>query len=77
MHEPVWEFLIVNYLFLGGLSAGLYFVSGLATWFQEDGQSAFPRHARWGALLAHYRSNPHINPALCDEWIVEQVFDKN
>jgi formate-dependent nitrite reductase membrane component NrfD len=52
MHEPVWEFLIVNYLFLGGLSAGLYFVSGLATWFQEDGQSAFPRIARWGALLA-------------------------
>lgn len=31
----------------------------------------------WGALLAHYRSNPHINPALCDEWIVEQVFNKN
>ncbi|MBK8573654.1 MAG: polysulfide reductase NrfD [Geothrix sp.] len=52
MHEPVWEFLIVNYLFLGGLSAGLYFVSGLAAWFQEDGQSAFPRLARWGALLA-------------------------
>ena len=46
MHEPVWEFLIVNYLFLGGLSAGLYFVSGLAAWFQEDGQSAFPRLAR-------------------------------
>jgi len=52
MHEPVWEFLIVNYLFLGGLSAGLTFVSGLAAWFQEDGQSAFPRLARWGALLA-------------------------
>ncbi len=52
MHEPVWEFLIVNYLFLGGLSAGLCFVSGLASWFQEDGQSAFPRIARWGALLA-------------------------
>ncbi len=52
MREAPWEFLIVNYLFLGGLSAGLYFVSGLATWFQEDGQSAFPRIARWGALLA-------------------------
>jgi formate-dependent nitrite reductase membrane component NrfD len=52
MREMAWEFLIVNYLFLGGLSAGLYFVSGLATWFQEDGQSVFPRIARWGALLA-------------------------
>ena len=52
MREMAWEFLIVNYLFLGGLSAGLYFVSGLATWFQEDGQSAFPRIARWGAILA-------------------------
>lgn len=52
MREPVWEFLIVNYLFLGGLSAGLYFASALATWLQEDGRTAFPRIARWGALLA-------------------------
>lgn len=52
MHEPVWEFLIVNYLFLGGLSAGLFFVSALATWLQVDGQPAYPRLARWGALLA-------------------------
>lgn len=52
MREPVWEFLIVNYLFLGGLSAGLYFASALATWIQEDGRSAYPRIARWGALLA-------------------------
>lgn len=47
MREPVWEFLIVNYLFLGGLSAGLYFVSALATWL-----NAYPRLARWGALVA-------------------------
>lgn len=47
MREPVWEFLIVNYLFLGGLSAGLYFVSALATWL-----NAYSRLARWGALLA-------------------------
>lgn len=52
MREPVWEFLIVNYLFLGGLSAGLFFVSALATWLQEDGQPAYPLIARWGALLA-------------------------
>ena len=52
MREPVWEFLIVNYLFLGGLSAGLFFVSALATWLQEDGQPAYPQIARWGALLA-------------------------
>jgi formate-dependent nitrite reductase membrane component NrfD len=52
MREPVWEYLIVNYLFLGGLSAGLYFTSALAAWIQEDGRSAYPRIARWGALLA-------------------------
>lgn len=52
MREPVWEYLIVNYLFLGGLSAGLFFVSALATWLQEDGQPAYPLIARWGALLA-------------------------
>jgi formate-dependent nitrite reductase membrane component NrfD len=52
MHEPVWEFLIVNYLFLGGLSAGLFFISALATWLLVDGAPAYPRVARWGALLA-------------------------
>jgi formate-dependent nitrite reductase membrane component NrfD len=52
MREPVWEYLIVNYLFLGGLSAGLYFASALAAWIQEDGRSMYPRLARWGALLA-------------------------
>lgn len=53
MHEPVWEFLIVNYLFLGGLSAGLFFVSGLATWLQDkEGQPAHPALARLGAILA-------------------------
>jgi len=52
MREPVWEFLIVNYLFLGGLSAGLFFIGALATWVQEDGKPAYPRVARWGALLA-------------------------
>ncbi|HJV89617.1 MAG TPA: NrfD/PsrC family molybdoenzyme membrane anchor subunit [Holophagaceae bacterium] len=53
MREPVWEFLIVNYLFLGGLSAGLFFVSGLATWIQDRNcQPAYPALARLGALLA-------------------------
>ncbi|HJW33529.1 MAG TPA: NrfD/PsrC family molybdoenzyme membrane anchor subunit [Holophagaceae bacterium] len=53
MREPVWEFLIVNYLFLGGLSAGLFFVSGLATWLQDkDGHPAHPALARLGAMLA-------------------------
>lgn len=27
----------------------------------------------WGGLVKHYRQNPQINPALCDEWIVQQV----
>ncbi len=52
MREPVWEYLIVNYLFLGGLSAGLFFVSALATWLQEEGRPSYPHIARWGALLA-------------------------
>ncbi|HLO66452.1 MAG TPA: NrfD/PsrC family molybdoenzyme membrane anchor subunit [Holophaga sp.] len=52
MHEPVWEFLIVNYLFLGGLSAGIFFVSALCTWLQTDGQASYPRIARAGALMA-------------------------
>src|SRR5512135_121090 len=47
-----WGFLIVNYLFLGGLSAGLFFVSALANYIQEDGQPAYPRIARYGAMMA-------------------------
>ncbi|BDU73481.1 NrfD/PsrC family molybdoenzyme membrane anchor subunit [Mesoterricola silvestris] len=52
MREPVWEFLIVNYLFLGGLSAGIFFVSAFCTWLQTDGKPVYPRIARTGALLA-------------------------
>ena len=47
-----WGFLIVNYLFLGGLSAGLFFVSALATYLQADGQPAYPRIAKYGAMMA-------------------------
>jgi formate-dependent nitrite reductase membrane component NrfD len=48
-----WGFLIVNYLFLGGLSAGLFFVSSLATFlYRIDAPSPYTRIARLGALLA-------------------------
>jgi formate-dependent nitrite reductase membrane component NrfD len=48
-----WGYLIVSYLFLGGLSAGLYFVSALATLLQKNGEdNAYKRIARIGALLA-------------------------
>jgi formate-dependent nitrite reductase membrane component NrfD len=48
-----WGFLIVNYLFLGGLSAGLFFVSALATFFYRiDEPSPYTRIARLGAFLA-------------------------
>jgi formate-dependent nitrite reductase membrane component NrfD len=48
-----WGFLIVNYLFLGGLSAGLFFVSGLATFlYKIDEPSPYTRIARLGAWLA-------------------------
>lgn len=52
MEEHRWGLLIVMYLFLGGMSAGLYFVSSLATYLLVDGQPAYPRLARVGALLA-------------------------
>ena len=48
-----WGFLIVNYLFLGGLSAGLFFVSALATFlYRIDTPSPYMRIARLGAILA-------------------------
>jgi formate-dependent nitrite reductase membrane component NrfD len=48
-----WGYLIVSYLFLGGLSAGLYFVSALASLLQKNGEdNAYKRIARLGALLA-------------------------
>lgn len=52
MPEPRWGWLIVLYLFLGGLSAGLFFVSALATYLQRGEEPAYPRLARVGALLA-------------------------
>ncbi|MBI4918019.1 MAG: polysulfide reductase NrfD [Acidobacteria bacterium] len=52
MDEIRWGLLIVSYLFLGGMSAGLYFVSALATYLQDGGQPAYPRIARVGAMLA-------------------------
>jgi formate-dependent nitrite reductase membrane component NrfD len=53
MKHIEWGFLIVNYLFLGGLSAGLAFVSAAATLIQRGEDT--PEHtrvARWGALAA-------------------------
>jgi len=52
MEDPRWGILIVFYLFFGGLSAGLFFVSALATYLQENGSPAYPRIAQFGALLA-------------------------
>ena len=47
-----WGFLIVNYLFLGGLSAGLFFISALAVYLGGRDDAVYTRIARWGALLA-------------------------
>ncbi len=47
-----WGVLIVNYLFLGGLSAGIFFVSALASWLQEKDEAAYGRIARYGAMMA-------------------------
>ncbi len=52
MKKIEWGYLIVSYLFLGGLSAGLYFVSALASLLQKnDEDSAYKTIARIGALL--------------------------
>jgi formate-dependent nitrite reductase membrane component NrfD len=51
MPQIEWGLSIVNYLFLGGLSAGLFFVSALATYLQKD-EAAYERIARYGALMA-------------------------
>lgn len=48
-----WGILIVNYLFLGGLSAGLFFISAVATFFcKADREAPFGRIAQLGAWLA-------------------------
>lgn len=52
MHETRWGFLIVAYLFLGGLSAGMFFVSALATYLRDGDRPAYPRIARLGAMMA-------------------------
>ena len=46
-----WGFLIILYLFLGGLSAGLFFASAVAT-FLNTAEDGHKRIARWGAMLA-------------------------
>jgi formate-dependent nitrite reductase membrane component NrfD len=47
-----WQYLIVSYLFLGGLSAGLYFVTALTELFRKGDDPAQEHIARVGALLA-------------------------
>src|SRR5215471_6173074 len=51
MPKIEWGILIVNYLFLGGLSAGLFFVSALASYLQSKNES-YVRIARYGAMMA-------------------------
>jgi len=52
MHEFNWGLLIVVYLFLGGLSAGLFFAAGLANYLTVDDKPIYAKVARMGALLA-------------------------
>lgn len=52
MHEFNWGLLIVVYLFLGGLSAGLFFAAGLANYLTVDDKPVYARVARMGAMLA-------------------------
>lgn len=52
MPKIEWGILIVNYLFLGGLSAGIFFVSALATYLRQQDETAYERIARYGAMMA-------------------------
>jgi formate-dependent nitrite reductase membrane component NrfD len=53
MKHIEWGYLIVSYLFLGGLSAGLYFASALAALLQKNGENpSYQRIAKLGAILA-------------------------
>jgi formate-dependent nitrite reductase membrane component NrfD len=52
MPKDEWGILIVNYLFLGGLSAGIFFVSALATYLRQQDETAYARIARYGAMMA-------------------------
>jgi formate-dependent nitrite reductase membrane component NrfD len=52
MKHIEWGLLVVNYLFFGGLSAGILFLSALATLFDSDTDGRYVRLARRGAFLA-------------------------
>jgi protein NrfD len=52
MPKIEWGVLIVNYLFLGGLSAGMFFISALATYLQEKDETTYARIAQYGAMMA-------------------------
>jgi len=52
MERIEWGLLIVNYLYLGGLSAGIFFVSGLATYLEPKDNIEGSRIARYGAMIA-------------------------
>jgi formate-dependent nitrite reductase membrane component NrfD len=47
-----WGFLVVSYLFFGGLSAGIFFVSALATLLRKKDNPGLERIAIRGAWLA-------------------------
>src|SRR5215472_8330788 len=51
MAHNSWGILIVNYLFLGGISAGAFFASALALYLR-NGDDANERIARYGAMIA-------------------------
>ena len=52
MEQIEWGWLIVNYLYLGGLSAGVFFVSGLAAYLDQKNNAGDSRIARYGAMIA-------------------------
>lgn len=52
MTHSEWGFLIVNYLFLGGISAGVFFASALALYLKDDANDPNDAVIRYGAMIA-------------------------
>ncbi len=60
MEHTEWGILIVNYLFLGGISAGCFFASALAAFLPDGAGAPYQRIARCGAWIARSIAEPPL-----------------
>ncbi|MCC7370847.1 MAG: polysulfide reductase NrfD [Chloroflexi bacterium] len=52
IHKPHWEWLVVWYFFLGGLTSGSYLVATIAEWFGGAGGKPIARAGRYVSFAA-------------------------